>query len=300
MTVSKRDIQILIGFIGVAIAALVYFFIFRPKTQATEALANENITLNSRVQELEAIYDQWSFFEEETDKMSNEVDEMVAHFPADVLEEDVIYQGIQFENESMVTLDSLGISEAELLYSPIGYSVDMMNEGLEYTPEFDIYWDDFDAEGIGAFFGQFFLSGSDNYADVTEVTPEDTATLDETAEALGDGTEETADAVPGDPNAEGEAGSGINMLRKTANYEMTTDLEEFLRCLECINRSYNRDVIQDVSLDFDSSTGMLRGSMTLNKYYMAGTGKVYDAPDFSNVVVGTSDLFTILKKKKAD
>lgn len=300
MTVSKRDIQILIGFIGVAAAALVYFLVFRPKMAATDALNAENATLNERVTQLEAIYDQWDFFEEETERMSNEVDEMVAHFPANVLPEDVVFEAIELENDSMAEVKTIGINDAEVLYNPIGYSVEDMNADLEYEPEFDITWDeDWDSEGISDMLGKIFFNDSDNYADVTTAEPEDSAALEQTEEGLGEeGAPAEEAAAPEAPVLEGDNGSGIYLYKKTAAYEMKTDLDQFLICLEYLNDTYNRDVIEEVSLNFDSSTGVLKGAMLLNKYYMVGTGAVYEAPDFSDVTVGTSNLFSTLKGKK--
>lgn len=53
MKVSKRDILILIGFLGILIGVCSFLFVFQPTMEKADALQQENMELQSRIADLQ-------------------------------------------------------------------------------------------------------------------------------------------------------------------------------------------------------------------------------------------------------
>ena len=58
LAVTKRDIGLLIGLVGVLLAVLAYNFAYTPYTEKTKTLETENKALEQRVQILQSLADQ--------------------------------------------------------------------------------------------------------------------------------------------------------------------------------------------------------------------------------------------------
>lgn len=57
------------------------------------------------------------------------------------------------------------------------------------------------------------------------------------------------------------------------------------------NQHVNRMVIDSVTASFDSATGYLSGSMTLNQFYIAGTENAYQEPYVPTLEIGVPNIF---------
>ncbi len=57
----------------------------------------------------------------------------------------------------------------------------------------------------------------------------------------------------------------------------------------------NRMVIDAVTASFDSTTGYLSGSMTLNQFYIAGTENAYQEPYVPTLEIGLPNIFGTIK-----
>lgn len=58
-----------------------------------------------------------------------------------------------------------------------------------------------------------------------------------------------------------------------------------------VEQSEDRMTIPSVSAAYDEETGNLKGVITVNMYYLTGTGKEYEPPVITGVGKGTSDIF---------
>ena len=56
--------------------------------------------------------------------------------------------------------------------------------------------------------------------------------------------------------------------------------------------------LDNVNASFDSSTGNLSGSITVNLFFMAGTGQTYTEPDAGSVAYGTDNIFGTIESGK--
>ena len=73
MKVSKRDILILIGFLGILLGVCSYLFIFQPTMEKADALEQENQQLQMRITDLSSKMANKDTYLSETDKMNKEI-----------------------------------------------------------------------------------------------------------------------------------------------------------------------------------------------------------------------------------
>ena len=90
MKVSKRDILLLIGFIGILAAVCSYFFVYDPLMEKSKTLAAENVNLQAQVQQLTIWNENQPIYQSETKRMEEEISNIYQVFPVDVKEEDCI------------------------------------------------------------------------------------------------------------------------------------------------------------------------------------------------------------------
>lgn len=126
MNISKRDIHLLIGFSGILVAALVYFFVYTPMLEKTEQLEAENTQLSTHIAELEALAAKQDFFLTETERMDQEIRDIYDEFPADVRVEDALLQGITMQQVSLMNMNKINYEAAGELYRPIAQSADQV------------------------------------------------------------------------------------------------------------------------------------------------------------------------------
>ena len=69
MKVSKRDILLLIGFIGILAAVCSYFFVYDPLMEKSKTLATENVNLQAQVQQLTIWNENQPIYQSETKRM---------------------------------------------------------------------------------------------------------------------------------------------------------------------------------------------------------------------------------------
>ncbi|MBR6329777.1 MAG: hypothetical protein IKR68_09055 [Lachnospiraceae bacterium] len=123
---DKKQIPLLLGLLGVVAAVMVYLFYFKPTMEHVNQLKAEDVKLQARITELEALRDQRDFFIEETEKMSKKVDEIYEQFPENVLPEDAIWEAIDTQDKAGGANLVIGYDKGISVYKPIGVSVDEM------------------------------------------------------------------------------------------------------------------------------------------------------------------------------
>lgn len=314
---TKNEVYLLIGFIGIFVAALVYFFVFKKNMDKVKQLEAESATLTERVSVLEgyeANYDQW---QSEIYTMSDDIDAVFAKFPADVRPEDAVYDAISIQNYSQVDMDSITYGDAVQLYSPkAGSSAQIIEEAENKEREhYDIdAWsnkvDWIAAIQDGEFIDELVYWWENRNEDIANETAEDWSEAEAVDEAVegeaaeGQVPEEGQVSETGEPVIEyDEQGnpistSGIFLMNQPVSYLALYKTDEMKSAFAYIIDNYNRSVIDNVAIAFDSSKGELNVNVDVNKYYITGTEKTYEAPDFSGVSLGTDNLFSTLEAPK--
>ena len=107
---------------------------------------------------------------------------------------------------------------------------------------------------------------------------------------LGDGGGDTA-AAP-DAAAANDPNNTTGMLRtRQTTFNYTVSYEGLKRSIQHICNQTNRVAIDSLTASFDTSTGLLVGSTTLDMYIVPGQDKPYVQPNFSAVLLGTDNIF---------
>lgn len=248
MKVSKRDILILIGFLGILIGACSFLFVFQPTMEKADALQQENMELQSRIADLQSKKNNKDTYESETAKMEQEMKEIYQLFPVDVREENAILLAINQELVAPLKVDSITI------------------DALLEVP---------------------FLEGAEE--EETQISYEIDA-VEELEDYEGTQQSEEALTVGGDDGSGGLNPYGLKNRKMTMTYEIS--YEGLKRSVKNICMQTDRMVIEDLSVVFDETTGLLHGTMAVNMYCVPNQeGKEYVQPNFSSVLLGSDNIF---------
>lgn len=75
----------------------------------------------------------------------------------------------------------------------------------------------------------------------------------------------------------------------------STSYKGFKEYLDYINAHANRMSVENFSLSYDSSTGLLAGSSIINMFSIVGTEKEYNEQNLSGVKLGTDNIFGTIR-----
>ena len=248
MKVSKRDILLLIGFLGILVGVCSYLFVFQPTMEKADALEQENMQLQSRISDLKSKQANKETYESETVKMEQEMKEIYQLFPVDVREENAILLAINQELVAPLKVESVTIDA--LLDVPF----------LDSVPE-----------------------------EETQISYEIDA-VEELEDYEGTQQSEEALTVGGEDGSGGLNPYGLKSRKVTITYEIS--YEALKRSVKNICLQTDRMVIDNMTVVYDESTGLLHGTTAVNMYCVPNQeGKEYVQPNFSSVLLGTDNIF---------
>ena len=247
MKASRKEILILLAFLGILAAVCSYVFAFSPNMEEAEALEQENIELQARVNDLNSKMQNKDSYIQQTADMNQEMDAILKRFPVDVREEDGVLLSINQELVAPMMISSLGITALTPVVLP-----DANEEDVEYTYEID---------------------------EVEQY---------EAQEGISDGAGPVGDAVA---NGTGNTGVSVLMERNvTMNYIVS--YEGLKRGIKNISVQDNRMSINNLTVSYDQSTGLLNGTTVVDMYCIPGQAdKEYKEPNFSSVLLGSDNIF---------
>lgn len=247
MKVSKKEVSILLAFLGILAAVCSYVFVYTPKMEEAEALEQENAQLQARVADLNSKMQNKDSYIEQTEAMNEEMDAILTRFPVDVREEDGVLLAINQELIAPMMISSLGISALEPVVLP-----DANEEDVEYTYEID---------------------------EVEQY---------EAQEGISDGAGPVGDAV-----ANGTGNTGISVLmERTVTTNYIVSYEGLKRGIKNIAVQDDRMSINNLTVSYDESTGLLNGTTVVDMYCIPGQAdKEYEEPNFSSVLLGSDNIF---------
>ena len=115
MNAKKSEINILIMLIGVLLAVLSYFVVYNNFSEKKDALAAENVTLQSEVDELQKLADNKQHYIDETNRMDNEIQDIMSGFPGELRAEDEVMYAANLELIHAIWAKGLSIGDTELV-----------------------------------------------------------------------------------------------------------------------------------------------------------------------------------------
>lgn len=115
MKVKKSDINLLIMLIGVLLAVLSYFVLYKDYTQKTATIQAENTVLQSEVDGLQQLADNKDHYIAETARMDNEIKEIMARYPAEVRTEDQVVYTINLEQKHSIWVENMASEDTHMV-----------------------------------------------------------------------------------------------------------------------------------------------------------------------------------------
>lgn len=270
MEITKKDASLLIGLFGVLVAVVVYYFVFVPYTEKADSLKSENISLNSRVQTLQLLANDYDNLLQQTKDNQESLKKILDRFPSDVKEEDMIMLAVQLQSQGAFdSITGLSIGEATDVYAVT----------------------DLDAKVAETVDGRLGTTTAATDSSQTEGTEEGVQTETATEESAGD-----VELTPGQLNLDGN----YVLRERTGEITGTSSYEGFKQAIQMLTERNDRTQI-NVMASYDIETGLLDSSMTIIADFMTGTGKPYVAPAIPFVPQGTGNIFgTVDLTKQAE
>ena len=270
MEITKKDASLLIGLFGVLVAVVVYYFVFVPYTEKADSLKSENISLNSRVQTLQLLANDYDNLLQQTKDNQESLKKILDRFPSDVKEEDMIMLAVQLQSQGAFdSITGLSIGEATDVYAVT----------------------DLDAKVAETVDGRLGTTTAATDPSQTDGTEEGVQTETATEESAGD-----VELTPGQLNLDGN----YVLRERTGEITGTSSYEGFKQAIQMLTERNDRTQI-NVMASYDIETGLLDSSMTIIADFMTGTGKPYVAPAIPFVPQGTGNIFgTVDLTKQAE
>lgn len=142
--------------------------------------------------------------------------------------------------------------------------------------------------------------------DSTDISRKDrlnfTDTDQEGTDTNSDSTEETATST--DPNAEMDA--YIHTMRISMSISYQAKYDDLKKLLRFIQEYPQRVVVDNIQMGYDTTSGLINGSITLSMYAMIGTGIPFEEPQIDGIEIGKVSIFDTIgtkdekKEKKAE
>lgn len=85
--------------------------------------------------------------------------------------------------------------------------------------------------------------------------------------------------------------TGIYVYKNSLSISYLTTYGGFKKMMEFIQMNSERMNVDSVTASYDSQTGNLSGTMVIHQFSITGTEKVYEAPQFNGVKIGTDNIF---------
>lgn len=255
--ISNREKRLLLMLFGVLLLVLSYFAVFSPQMETASEIATQNDSLNARLNELLGMAAKKDYYQRETQSMQDEIDKYCEQFPADIKEEDGIVLAQNIEKASGIAIDTVGTG-VRLMVSDDG-TVNEEDNSDQQT-----------------------LSEQDNAA-----TKEQVDQIEGNTEASTETQQQTADALVED---------NPTLYRTQDTLNFTGSYENLKKAVTYINGQVGRMTVDNITMSFDSGTGGLTGTITVNIYSMSGIGNQYSEPDAGTSTYGKKNLFGTLEK----
>lgn len=278
MKISTRDKKILLMFLGILIFAASYFFYYRPTMEEVQIIQQENVNLSNRLEELLELAQNKDFYEGETKEMQTKISEYCQKFPYTVRPEDGIVLAMNMEKAMDIKIGNVGLGELEYVYSIDGNA----QENAVTLPEETL-----------------MEKGNEN----TQQQINEIEGVEEMPDAIDNSEVDPSNAALESPGADQEQLSPV-LYRTKDSMQFQCTYKSLKEMVKYLGSQSGRMTLDNINASFDSTTGNLSGTMTVNLYSMVGGGSTYTAPDAGRVKLGTKNIFGTIekttKKKQAD
>lgn len=113
MKVSKKDIYLIIGFLGVLAFLCAFLWVYQPTMEKVDALKAESRSLEIEITDLQSKMDNKDTYVSKTQEMATEMDSILQMFAVELKEEDAIVLTLTEELLSPMIVTTLTMDETE-------------------------------------------------------------------------------------------------------------------------------------------------------------------------------------------
>ncbi|MBR1932036.1 MAG: hypothetical protein IJ833_11335 [Lachnospiraceae bacterium] len=132
MKVGKKELSMLAAIVGIFAAIIALVMVYLPYKDETEQLQRDCDALHTRIAELQAWQEEKPKYERESAIMVEDINQLIAQFPANSLEEDAVLYAARLEARNSNTfISSVGMEDPELLYEIGPTTVPLSEEDAE-------------------------------------------------------------------------------------------------------------------------------------------------------------------------
>lgn len=104
---TKQEIQLLIAFLGILLAVIVYYFVYSKYNEKSDALELSNNTLQTEVSRLLILNNKREDYISETSRMQSYIKEFESKFPSAILYEDSIMMVKNMEDSTRTSISTI-------------------------------------------------------------------------------------------------------------------------------------------------------------------------------------------------
>lgn len=133
-----------ITLVGILALVVVYVFVFMDYTEKTEEVEAANSELRAVVNELQQYADNMEMYQSEINEMKTAIEDIIAEYPADAREEDVIMLAVQIQERNAIAYDAINMEATEGVYTVPAEnvrlaSIEGLNGELIFTKKHAVY-----------------------------------------------------------------------------------------------------------------------------------------------------------------
>ena len=107
MKLSKRDIGLLLGLLGIVLAVASYALVFNPMKLKNQELETQLAALKDKEAKLVDLENNFDYYKEQIEVCKEKSEEIIARFPAEVKPENEIMYAVELENALEVEFSTL-------------------------------------------------------------------------------------------------------------------------------------------------------------------------------------------------
>ena len=254
MGVSKKDIKLLLIVAGVLILVVSYVMVYMNKMSENDKLDSENRTIRAEVLRLQTQISAQGDKEQEYQELRDKTNEIIARFPSYLKIENGIMDVVELEKETDAFVSNLTISD------PVMVDISALMPA--------------------------------------QTTTEQSSTDQSSANATG--TEQTNNSEAQDAQDSGNGQNTEEMVELSSLYQLymvdttvsyTATYSGLKKMLNLIPSDSDKRSVHLLTATFDSSTGLLTGSLSFDSYFLFGSEKPYVMPDVPQIQHGTNNIF---------
>lgn len=103
--------------LGILALVAVYVFVYMDYTERTDVIETSNAELQAEINELQEYANNMEQYQSEINEMKTAIEDIVAEYPADAREEDIVMLAVQIQDKNVIAYNAINMEETESVYT---------------------------------------------------------------------------------------------------------------------------------------------------------------------------------------